>query len=176
VAVRVDANNSREIQDLARALSGAERDIQATIRRESKAVIQPAWREELFAEVETTYEAAFADTGRAVISNQNVTLNAAKVRGHRFSGGLDLRESWTQIERGANQALERSYPVAGHSRAGNPVKGYRMNNRKVMAPFRPRMRGGYVAGPATGEVIYRAVRLWIQTAMRTLFDNLEKGR
>ena len=174
MVARVDARSSRVIQDLARALNGAEREIQGTIRRESKAVIQPAWQEELYAEVETVYEGMFAETGRAVVSNQNVTLNAAKVRGHKFSGGLDLRRSWPQIERGANRALERTYNVIGHMRGGHHVNGYRMSNRKVLTAFKPRTRGGYVAGPATQEVMFRALRLWVQTAMRTLFDNLEK--
>lgn len=175
MVLRVDVRSSRVLQDLARALNGADREIQARIRRESKAVIQPAWREELFAEVDTAYEGFFADTGRAVVSNQNVTINAAKNAGHRFSGGLDLRESWPQIERGANRALERSYNVGGHTRAGHHVRGYQMRNRKILTAFKPRTRGGYVAGPAAGEVIYRAVRLWVQTAMRTLFENLEKA-
>lgn len=175
MVVRVDARSSREIQDLARALQGAEKEIQAQIRGESKAVIQPAWREELFAEVETRYEGFFADTGRAVVSNQNVTLNAAKVRGHQFSGGLDLRRSWPQIEKGANRQLQRSYPVGSYTRDGHQVNAYLMKDRKVLTAFKPRTRGGYVAGPAAGEVIYRAIALWVQTAMRTLFDRIEKA-
>jgi len=165
---KVDIRDSAELQDLVIALKGADKDIQQAVRAQSREVLVPIWQSAVTQRAETVYEARLAGTARVAVSNQNVTMTAAKVRGQKFSGGLDLRESWSTVERGAN--LNKTATYQRRSKKG----GTHSVTRQTMKPFRPRKAGGYVLSPAREEIGPRATSLWVQTAIKTLLDKLDR--
>jgi hypothetical protein len=165
---KVDIRDSAELQDLVRALKGAEKAVAQSIRAQTRKVLVPEWKAAVVERAETIYEVRLAGTARVAVSDQNVTMQAAKVRGTKFSGGLDLRDSWSTVERGAN--LNKTETYDRKSKRG----GTHTVTRHTMHAFRPRKKGGHVLGPARQEIGPRALSLWVQTAVKTLYDSIER--
>ncbi|RDV44140.1 hypothetical protein DOE76_13935 [Leifsonia sp. ku-ls] len=168
MVLRVDANDVAELQALVRTLKSVEKPVASAIRAGTRAGAKVIWEEEMKGRSQTVFEARFAGTARVQVSDQNVTLQAAKVRGQKFRNGLDLRQSWPEVERGANREKRTTY--SRRSKNG----GTHQVTRRTMTQFRPRNRAGYVAGPAQKASIGRVVSMWVQTAMYVIFTGIER--
>ena len=164
--IGIDVYSSRQLQAVVLALHGAGKDIQSRIRAETRAEMVPAWQHDLVQHATTRLEVRLAETGRAKVSNQNVTLTAGSVKGSKTA---DLRILNRPVEFGANQAKRATYDR--RSRKGHVSSV----TRRINTGFRPNRRKGYVVYPTASELIPRLVSLWVQTAVREFHDAFEKG-
>lgn len=168
MASSISVFNSKELQAVILAMKGFDREVAKQIRKQTKAVIQPAWQKAVAENTSTRLEArVLANTARVAVSDQNVTLKSAAI-GKTLSGGLKPSESYGGVEFGAEQGVKRTY-------AARSVKGKQFNvTRRTQHQLRPRKLTGYVVFPAVAEVIPRIAALWVQTTVRTFYELIEK--
>lgn len=168
MAMRISVFNSAELQATILAMKGMERELAKQVRRVTKAVVDPVWREAVAANASTRLESkALASTARVAVSDQNVTLKSAAI-GRKLSGGLLPSQSYHAVEFGGDRAAKRTYEAT--SSKGKKFKV----TRRTQAQLRPRNRKGYVVYPAVAEVIPRIASLWVQTTVRTFYELIEK--
>ncbi|WP_152485736.1 hypothetical protein [Leucobacter chironomi] len=131
------------------------------IGKHTKAQAQPIWAEATRSQVTTRLQTRLADSARTGVTTRNVFFRAGGVG---KIGKTPLSQLARAIEHGAHPDTK----VATRSRNG---KEY---TRRMGGGFRlPRSRG-YVAYPASSEAIPRVASLWVQTAVRTIHEKLEK--
>lgn len=146
---------------LMHAMRGLDRDVRTQIGRHTKAAAQSIWAETTRANVTTRMQTRLADSARAGVTTRNVFLRAGGVG---RIGSTPLSTLATAIEFGAHPDTR----VASRSRKGTAY------TRRMGGGFRlPRSRG-YVAYPAASESIPRIASLWVQTAVRTIHETVEK--
>lgn len=153
-----------KLQLLLSATREMPRDVAARLRKETKAVVAEVWREEVRGNVTTRLETrVLLDSATVAVSDVNVTLKAGGVG--KLSSGTPRSAIAKAVEFGSDPRFTRTVT----SSRGRPYK------RRTKAQFKlPRSRG-YVFWPAARAVIPRAASLWIQTAIRTAAETLEKG-
>lgn len=167
--MRITVFGSKELQAVILALKTLDRDTRAEIRKHTKTMASTEWGQTLTEHASTKLEhAVLARTGRARVSDQNVTLTSATV-GRALKGGLQPKRDAAAVEFGADAQV---VPYTATSRTGTRYE-VRRNTR---AQLRPRNRKGYVVYPSAASIIPRIASLWIQTTARTIFDKLEGGR
>ncbi|MET0725930.1 MAG: hypothetical protein ABWY36_06235 [Leifsonia sp.] len=169
--MRISVFNSKELQATILALRGFDRTMQAQVRRVTKEVAAPAWKEATRAEASSRLEVrTLSDTARVAVSNQNVTLKSAAV-GRQLSktGKAKPSDIYAGVEFGADR---RERAVAARSRKGTSYS----YKRNTTAQFKPRNRKGYVVYPAAANVIPRLASAWTQTVVRTFHEALEGRR
>jgi len=161
---RISLLVSRELQLLVTVAKSLDREVAAQLRKHTRAVAEPAWREELRSRVHTRLQArVLSDTARVSVSDTNVMLKSATVG--KLSSGLPASAIAGATEFGG--AVGR--PVRTRSRKGNAY------TRRLGAAFGQVRRDGYVVFPSARESIARIASLWIQTAYRTTAETFEKG-
>lgn len=166
--LKIDAKSSRELRDLITTLAVIDKPIAAAARAQSRMVIQPEWQKGLREHSNTRMEVrAIAATGRAAVSDRNVLLEAGGIKGN-FSGGFDPRQSIKAVEFGADRAAKKTYSRKSKNGGKHQV------TRRTKAQFRLPRRGGYVAYPTAANLIPRIARLWIQTSVREIHEQLER--
>lgn len=149
------------LSTLIQAMSGLDKEVRTQIGRHTKAAAQPIWAESTRSQVSTRLQTRLADSARVGVTTRNVFL---RVGGTGKIGAVPLSTLARAIEHGAAP----NTIVNTKSRKGTPYK------RRMGAGFRlPRTRG-YVAYPASSEAIPRIASLWVQTAVRTVHEAVEK--
>lgn len=146
---------------LAHVMSGLEREVKKEINAATKKAALPIWSEGTHAHAQTRLQVRLADSSRVGVTADNVFLRAGNVG--VLSSGTPIDTLAEPIEFGANP--ER--PVATRSRKGTEYK------RRLGGAFRTPMRGGRVVFPASRDSISRVARLWIQTTLRTMHEQLD---
>ena len=142
-------------------MRGLDRETRTQIGRATKTAAQPIWAETTHAQVGTRLQARLAGSARVGVTTRNVFLRAG---GTGKIGQTPISRLALAIEFGAHPNKK----VSTRSRKGTPYV------RRIGGGFRlPRSRG-YVAYPAASESIPRFAALWVQTTIRTLYDELEK--
>ncbi len=166
---RISIFDSTYIQAAVLAVRAANKELQAEIRKYTKAEITPDWQEVMLGHAETRQEVVgLAETARVAVSNQNVRISTATVNAS-FAGGLDVKTSGTAIEFGAKQ--DKTSTFTQRSRKGREYTRTSHTHRQ----FRPFNKTGYVFYPSIASVIPRYASLWVQTCMRTIGDALDKA-
>jgi hypothetical protein len=141
MALRISVWTSKELQAVIRSMKGLDRETAKVIRRETKAVVGPIWREAVGANVTNALEArVLANTARVAVTDQNVTLQSARI-GKALSGGGKPAQLAAATEFGSAK-----YKQFGKRRKAGPVYN------------------------AAAEVIPRIASLWVQTVVRGLHD------
>lgn len=165
--LRIDVRSSRELQALILSVRQANKDVQRQIRQRTKPILQTEWKKALAEQAMTNVEhRVLVDSARVTVSNQNVKLKSAQLA-KRLSGGARINEIFGAVEFGAGQELYVEY--TGNRRGKSfPVK------RRVHQQFRHYKRRGYVVYPAAAQIIPRLASLWVQTAVRTFHEALER--
>lgn len=155
---------SKELQTLGFAIKQADKEVTAEIRKQTRLVVEPVWKEAVRANVSNRLQTrTLGDTAKAAVSDQNVFLRSASAG--KLSSGVPVSQIAFGVEFGANRNTTRTVV----SRKG---KSYtRHTKRQLMFP----RRRGYVVFPAAREVIPRIASLWVATAVRTLHESFEKG-
>jgi hypothetical protein len=130
-------------------MQSADREIQSSIRKETRTLAAPIWRQELAARPASEQQSRMlVNTARVAASNNGVTLTAATQKRPVLSGG------------GSPIRLGKAYEFGSKKGRGMPTT----------------RRGGYVVYPALAKVAPRLISLWVQTVMRHAHDALEGKR
>lgn len=161
---RISVFASEELRTLLAALKQVPREVQKQVRQYTKSDAQPIWQDELRGHVQSRVEdRVLAKTGRVRVSNQNVTLESAKI-GRSLQGGARPSELAGAVEFGANRDERNTTMTTSPKGKRYPV------TRRTKRQFRSWTSNGHVVYPSTRRAIPRLASLWIQTAARTLFD------
>lgn len=142
-------------------MRGLETAVKAQIGKQTKAAAQPIWAETTRAQVTTRLQTRLADSAKTGVTARNVFLRAG---GTGKIGATPLSSLALAIEFGANpdkQIKSRSSKGKEYTRRMGSSFGY------------PRSRGN-VAYPASSEAIPRIASLWVQTTVRTVYEEIEK--
>lgn len=150
------------LQTLARSMQGLDKDVRVQIGRHTKAAAQPIWAEATRSQVMTRMQARLAQSARVGVTTRNVLLRAG---GSGRIGNTPI----SKIARGIEHGASPNRMISTTSRKGTPYQ------RKLGGGFRLPRRRGYVAYPAASESIPRFASLWVQTAIRTIHESIERG-
>lgn len=163
--MRISVFDSAPLQGVILALKGAEREVAAQIRKATRQMVEPVWRQEIAQHTTGRMEnRVLVDTARAAVTNQNVNLKAGHLS-KRLSGGAPAYLVAPLVEFGAD-------PTWKHEARSTRGRSY---VRRMGSRFRPRNLKGYVAYPTAADVIPRIASLWVQTTVRTFYELVEKG-
>jgi hypothetical protein len=165
--MRIDVRESREFRATIYALRAIDKTIAKMVRRETKRIAAPEWKEALSRRADSQIErVVLVDTAVISVSNQNVRAQSAG-KGRPRSGGLAPKVDFPAVEFGVNQNKTINY--RRKSRGG----GTHTVSRRLGPTLKPRNPRGYVFYPAAREMIPRLAALWIQTTVRTIAEALE---
>ncbi|MDR7113882.1 hypothetical protein J2X03_003784 [Microbacterium trichothecenolyticum] len=165
--IRVDVTSSRELLAMVRLLKFIERDWLSLWTRESRAKLEPEWREELEASRPTRLQrAVLVRTSRVSVSRKSILLKAGSV-GKLAPTGTKASKLARAAEFGQDQNLRTKYfrkdkPVPAPAR--HTVK------RRTAVPVGPRNPRGNVVWPALERFVPRAAAL----AAETFYDILRR--
>jgi len=169
--LRINVRSSKALQATILALKGMDAELAKQTRRAIKTVSDQEWREAVRGHVTTRLETrVLSDTARVAVTNQNITLKSATV-GRSLSGGAKPSELVKAVEFGALDGTTTPSFTAT-SRKG---KKYTVRNRRNHNQFRGPSRSGYAVYAAAAKVIPRMASLYVQTTVRTLHEQFEKG-
>lgn len=150
------------LRTLALSMSGLDKDVRVQIGRATKAAAQPIWQESTMANAMTRQESRLAKSAKVGVTTRNVFMRAG---GTGKIGATPLSRLALAVEFGAHPDTL----VKSKSGKGTPYE------RRMGRAFRlPRARG-YVAYPASSEAIPRLASLWVQTAVRSVHEAIEKA-
>jgi hypothetical protein len=151
------------LRTLAHAMRGLDAEVKKQIGTYTKRDALPIWKDTLKANADSRLEIrVLVDSARVGATAQNVFLRAGAVG--TLSSGTPVSVLVKATEYGASASRK----VSVRSSKGKTF-GRRMGSR-----FKSPRRGGTVAGPAARESIPRMADLWVQTAIRTIHDTIEK--
>jgi len=159
---RISVLVSKELQTLLSATRELPASVNKLIRKHTRIVIEPVWREAVRGNVMDRLQTrTLADTARVAVADSQVTLKAGGIG--QLSSGTPIPLVAKAVEFGGDANFTRSVTNA----QGTTYK------RRTKRQFNlPRARG-YVVYPAARQVIPRAASLWVQTAVRTIHELLE---
>ncbi|WP_460776014.1 hypothetical protein [Microbacterium sp. GXF7504] len=148
---------------LMHAMRGLDADVKKRIGQHTKAEAQPIWTETTREQALTRLQSRLAESARVGVTAQNVFLRAGAVG--RLSSGTAISTIAKPAEWGADPAK----PVKTRSKRGTAYQ------RRLGPSFGAPRRSGHVAMPAARISIARIASLWIQTAIRTIHESIEKA-
>lgn len=164
---RISVLVSRELQTLLAAVKSVPKDVQKNVRTFTRDAAKPIWTESVRGHVASRLDdRLFAKTARVRVSNQNVSLESARI-GKSLAGGMKPSQLAGPVEFGASRDDTKTYQQ--RSRKGNRYTLTRHTKRQLPS----RNTNGRVVMPATRASIPRIASLWVQTAARTLYDALD---
>lgn len=159
--------------DEAVAASYALRRSDAELRREMtgniRSVVNPMWQGAVRERGRRRVDEAVLTKGARVVAGARPSLVAAS-SSRELAGGLVPRDDWQAFEFGATSDAETTY--SRRTRSGGRASVTRHTRRQLP----PRYASGRVLYKAVGAIGGRVFSLWAQTAIRTVFEALEKGR
>ena len=166
--MRISVFASKELAGTILLLKGMDRELAKQTRRAIKTVTQDEWQEAVRGGVASRLETrVLSDTARVAVSDQNVTLKSAAI-GRSLAGGDTPSELMHSTEFGADQSATSSYTARS-----NKGTSFKVTNRHTRRQFRPRNLKGYVVYPAAARIIPRIASLFVQTAVRTFYEQIE---
>ncbi|WP_157156261.1 hypothetical protein [Diaminobutyricimonas sp. LJ205] len=160
---RISLLVSRDLQTLVQVARGLDREVAAQLRKHTRKAAEPIFQDAVRANVTTRLQTrVLSDTARVSVSDSNVTLKSAMVgKVH----GIPTSVLAPATEFGAQPTTL----ISTTSKTGTPYK------RRIGSSFGLPRRKGYVFHPAVRESIPRMASLWLQTALRTVAEQFEKG-
>lgn len=170
--LRIDAHASRELQAVLLAVRRAPKEIQAQIRKQTKAIALPEWQQAMAESSQILSRAqhlVLVKTARVSVSNQNIRLSSATV-GKALSGGLKPSEGYAAFEFGTDRRADRVNTYRAHSRKG---KEYWVHKRHTTRQLPFLNKTGHAFYPAVARMIPRIASLWAQTTVRVLMEAFE---
>lgn len=161
ISVLVDSN----LGTLVRALYEFPKELNARIRQHTREAATPVWQESIRGNATSALQTrTLGDTARVSVSDSNVLLRSGGIGKVGTARPVPSYVLAHGVEFGADPNK-----VIKTSRKGKPYK------RRLGGVFKLPRRGGYVFYPSATEAIPRLAALWIQTAKRTLAEQIEKG-
>ncbi len=150
------------LRDLMLVMRGLDAAVRKEIGARTKPVAEVVWSETLREQALDRRQSALANSGRVGVTQQNVLLRAGGVG--KLSSGTPVSAIAHATEWGANPAKQ----VTTRSRKGTRY------TRRLGPTFGAPRRSGHVAMPAARISIRRIAGLWVQTAVRTIHESIER--
>jgi hypothetical protein len=151
------------LRTLAHLMRGLDSEVKREINVHTKTSATPIWAESTRGQVVDRLQTrVLADTARVGVTSQNVFLR---------SGGVGTLSSGTPVSviaRAVEFGADPNAAIVSRTKAGKTYKRRRGRQFNL-----PRARG-YVVHPAARESISRLASLWVQTAVRTIHESIEK--
>lgn len=181
---RIDIDGDRVLQATVLSIRAAPREIRKEIRQHTRRVAQAEFTKQVaeravMAKQPRAVHAVIARTARVTVSDQNVKMSAA-TQSRPLKGGLVPLRYGTAFEFGSNKREKVEYQRRASKRSGakksrrgaGMVHTVRRNTHAQLPAFHSK---GWAFYPTVTDMIPRIVRLWSQTAVRTLMESIEKG-
>lgn len=146
---------------LQQAMWGLDSAVKRQIGAQTKRVALPVWREETRFRGDTRQRTRLAQSAAVGVTATNVTLKAG-------IGPLSRTASLTELAKAIEFGNNPYVKEQAVSKRGK-VFSRRRGNR-----FGPPAKKGNVAYPAAEAATPRIIALWIQTAVRTIHEEIEK--
>lgn len=144
------------------ALKGMDAELRSRITRGTRAMVEPAWREELQSSGPNRLQSAtLVRTARTSVSANSLTLKSGTVG--RLTHGTRASEIARAVEFGADPALVTRYKRKGPGRAASVTR----HTRPGLGPIRAK---GKVVYPALERFVPRAAALMVQTTARLMHE------
>jgi hypothetical protein len=152
------------LRTLAQAFRVIDKDVRKEINTHTKREALPLWHDSVRAHAQTSLEfAVLVKTAKVGVTAQNVFLRAGGAGKTKSGTAVSVLQNATEY--GANPDTE----IKSKTKKGKPY------TRRRGDQFRAPRRAGYVVGPAAREAIPRIADLWIQTAIRTIHESIQKA-
>jgi hypothetical protein len=147
--LRVSAYSSRELLTVLRGLRELDKETKKQLRGHLRPMVLQAWKDAVTERASTRLQRrVLADTARAKVSDQNISLTSATLS-RSLQGGLKPSEGYGPVEFGAGPSIRNAKAFGGPNRQGNAVY------------------------PAMSDVIPRVLAMYVQTYVRAIHDALE---
>jgi hypothetical protein len=147
----MSVKDSAHLRATVLAVKAAPREVRKQVRSQTRAVAAPQWKAALASHARTEAQSRMlVATARITVSDQSVRVRAAGSKRKVLSGG--------------------AIPY----RLGKAYEFGRKSRKATQLP--PKNRRGYVFYPALAEMSPRIIALWVQTAIRTVYDAIEGKR
>jgi len=160
---RISVLVSNELSTLLQAVRAIPKEVASNIRKYTKTEAQDLWQESVRGRVSDRMQTrVLSDTARVAVSDANVMLR---------SGGIGKTQGTPNslLAFGNEFGADRNSTKTLTSKRG---KSYTRHTRRQ---FKLPRRGGYIVYPAAHDAIPRVASLWVQTAIRTIHEQFEKG-
>jgi hypothetical protein len=160
---RISVLVSTELQILLSAIRELPKEVAAQNRKHTRAEAEPIWQDEVRGQVVDRQQTrVLSDTARVAVTDSNVLLR---------SGGIGKTHGTPNsvIAKGTEFGADHNFTRTVTNRKGTSFKRHTKRQFNL-----PRARG-YVVYPAALLVIPRLVSLWVQTTVRTIHEQFEKG-
>lgn len=163
--LRVSATSSDELQAVITGLQLIDHDMALAIRRYTREMTTAEWSHAVGEHLrgDRLQSAVLGKTARLRVTDQNVMLQSGNSR-RALRGGATPAELARAEEFGANHNRISTY--RRRTRHGTVQTVTRHTSRQL----EPLRRGGWTVYPAASEIIPRIASLWVQTAMRTIYE------
>lgn len=164
----VSTKTSEALDATVKGLQLVDRNVQKHVRDATKELGQDEWSGLVNENLgdNNLQSTVLGDYNKLQASNQNVMLmSGASTR--RMKGGATPADLARAEEFGANRNRRTAY--RRRSRNGKPTDVFRHTTHQLM----PLRRNGWAVYPAAADFIPRIASLWVQTAMRAIYDAFE---
>lgn len=166
----IAAKDVVEVRGAVLALKAVDRDIRNAINRETRAVLNPIWRDELAGKVAGLPRVDQLVLGQGRVKAGNPIKLTAATRTRPLSGGLVPNLKAKGFEFGTdNRDATRTY-----ARRNRRNPGTHQVTRRVLRHLPARAPSGRAIWPAASEVVPRLTSLWVQTIVKTIYDAIER--
>jgi hypothetical protein len=163
--LRLDVRSSRELQAMVLALRGMDKELRSRITRATRAMVEPAWREELNKSGPNALQrATLVQTARTSVSANSLTLKSGTVG--KLQHGTKAAEIARAVEFGADARLVTRYRRKGPGKGATVTR----HTRPGLGPIRAK---GKVVYPALERFVPRAAALYVQTTVRLMYEVFE---
>lgn len=160
---RISVLVSKDLQTLLSAVRELPKEVNAVIRLHTKRASLPIWQESVRGHVADRMQSrVLGETARVSVSDSNVKL---------LSGGVGSMSNGTpksELAHGTEFGASETAVAVVRSRRGKAF------TRHTKRQFNLPRSKGYVVYPAARDSIPRLASLWVQTAIRTIYEILEK--
>lgn len=161
MVVKIEVKNSREMQAALLALQTVGKDIKAQVRKYTRQMILPEWKKGLESRATSKLDSKVLVKSSSVqVRDTNVVLKSgAKGKLKDLTKAVEFgtdRDSWSEYQ--------------GKSPKGKPYK-IKRHTRRQLAWHR---QEGRVVYPTANDLIPRVAALWVQTIIKTFYENWDK--
>lgn len=160
---RISVLITRELQVLLQAIKEVPKETAKALRTHTQRAAAPIWEESVRGHVTDRMQTrVLGDTARVSVTDSNVLLKSAATG--TMANGTPKALLAAGTEFGADPNFTR--PVTNAQ--GTTFR------RHTKRQFRRPRSGGYVVYPAARDSIPRLASLWVQTAVRTFMETVER--
>lgn len=168
--VAVSVRDLAELRGAVLALKAVDRDVRNAINRQTRATLNPIWREEIGRRANglPRVDQLVLARGQRVKAGNPIELTAASSR-RPLSGGLvpNLRA------KGFEFGTDNREATSTYRRKNRRNPGTHTVTRRTLRHLPRRTPSGRVVWPAAAEAVPRLTSLWVQTIVKTILDGIE---